>query len=172
MQRAACALVALVALAAGAAFPARADDAADVRFLLGRGEAAAALARADSALAAQARDLPLRFLRGVALMDLGRNAEALAHFETMCQEYPDLPDPWNNVALLQVRAGHLEAARVALENALRADPSHRTARANLGLVHLMLAAQAWEQLANSGPVDPSLMRRLEAVRALLAGATR
>lgn len=154
------------------ALRAHADDAGDIRTLLQRGESAAALARAEAAIAAQPRDAGLRFLRGVALIDLARDADALAHFEAMCQEYPDLPDAWNNVALLQVRAGRLEAGRVALQSALRADPSHRIARANLGLVYLMLAAEAWEQLAGTGPVDPALVRRLEAVRALLAGASR
>lgn len=151
------------------ALPAFADEAADVRALLARGEPAAALARADAALAAHPADVALRFQRGVALMDLGRDAPALAHFERLCEEYPELPDPWNNIALLQVRAGRIEAARAALDNALRADPAHRIARANLGLVHLMLAEAAWQRLADSGPVDPALMRRLEAVRALLAG---
>jgi tetratricopeptide (TPR) repeat protein len=152
--------------------PGRADDKDDIRGLLARGDAAEALRRADRALAADPRNLPIEFLRGVALMDLDRNAESLAQFERMTQAYPELPDPWNNIALLHVRAGRLEPARQALESALRNDPGHRNARANLGLVHLMLAAQAWESLAASGPVDPLLARRLEAVRALLAGAGR
>jgi len=151
-------------------FPAFADEAADIRALLARGDPAAALARADVALAAHPADVPLRFQRGVALMDLGRDAQALAHFERLCEEHPELPDPWNNIALLQVRAGRIEAARAALDNALRADPAHRIARANLGLVHLMLAEAAWQRLVDSGPVDPALGHRLEAVRALLAGA--
>lgn len=152
--------------------PALADDAADLGALLARGDARTALARAEVAMATQPRDAALRFLRGVALMDLLRDGEALEQFEFLCQEHPALPDPWNNVALLQVRAGRLEAARVALENALRADPSHRTARWNLGLVHVMLAVQSWEHVAASGPVDPSQVRQLQSARALLAGVAR
>jgi Flp pilus assembly protein TadD len=143
-----------------------------IRRLLAGGEPTQALERADRALAADPRDVSVAFLRGVALMDLGRDAEALAHFERVSQEHPQLPDPLNNVALLRARAGRLEAAREALEAALRNEPGHRTARANLGLVHLMLAAQAWEQLASSGPLDPALARRLEAVRLLLAEGAR
>ncbi len=159
----------LIALAAAA--PARADDAADVRMLLARGELAQALERAERAAAAKPRDAELQFLRGVVLMDLQRNSEAMAQFERMSQEYPELPDPWNNIALLHVRAGRIELARQALENALRNDPAHRTARANLGLVHLMLAREAFEMLVAGGPVDAVVARRLEAVRQLL-GASR
>jgi Flp pilus assembly protein TadD len=143
-----------------------------IRRLLAGGEPAQALDRADRSLAGDPRDVQAAFLRGVALMDLGRDAEALAHFERMSQEHPQLPDPLNNVALLQARADRLDAAREALETALRNDPGHRTARANLGLVHLMLAARAWESLAASGPLDPTLARRLQAVRALLAEGLR
>ena len=41
---------------------------------------------------------------------------------------------------------------------------------DLGEVHLMLAAQAWELASATGPVDVVLLRRLEGVRALLAAA--
>ncbi|MBI5717438.1 MAG: hypothetical protein HZC37_07095 [Burkholderiales bacterium] len=158
------------------------DDVRAVRELLARGQAEAALQRLLAQDAARDKapapatgsdagvDAELRFLRGVALMDLQRNAEALAWFERMTQDLPELPDPYNNIALLHARAGRLEPARQALETALRNDPSYRVARANLGLVHLMLAVQAWEQVAAAGPVDPQLMRRLEGARALLAAS--
>ena len=149
---------------------AQADDLAEVRGLLARGEPAAALKRAEAGVAAQPRDAQLRFLLGVALMDLGRDTEALAHFTRMAQDYPELPDPHNNIALLHARAGRLEMARQALDTALRNDPGHRTARINLGQVHLMLAVQAFEAASADGPLDARLLRRLEAVRALLAEA--
>ena len=154
------------------ALPAQASDSDVARDLLARGDPTRALERVDGALAREPLDAPLAFLRGVALMDLQRNDEALAQFERLTQQYPELPEPFNNLALLHVRAGRLEPARQALESALRNDPGHRTARANLGLVHLMLARQHWELLAAGGPIDPALARRLEGVRALLASAPR
>ncbi len=113
-------------------------------------------------------DPQLRFLHGVVLMDLQRDDEALAVFTQLTQEYPELPDPYNNIALLQARAGRPDLARQALETALRNDPGHRTARANLGQVHLMLAVQAWEQAAATGPLEAPMQRLLEGARALLA----
>ena len=151
---------------------ARSGELDDIRSLLARGDAAAALARAERLAATEARNVQAQFLRGVALMDLQRDAEALALFEAMSQFHPELPEPWNNIALLHVRAGRIEAAREALGVALRNDPAHLTARTNLGWVHLMLAAQAWEGVAAAGPLDPALARRLQAVRELLAGAGR
>jgi Flp pilus assembly protein TadD len=161
----------LLALALADAHPAWADELAELREQLGRGQAQAALARIESAVARKpelARDPQYTFLRGVALMDLERDAQALSLFEGMTQLYPELPDPWNNIAVLHVRAKRLEPARLALETALRNDPGFRSARANLGLVHLMLAIQAWEAVAASGPMEPALLKRLEGARALVA----
>jgi tetratricopeptide (TPR) repeat protein len=146
---------------------AQADDFGELRALLARGDAATALPRLQQASAADPRDVQMRFLLGVALMDLQRDDEALDHFGRMAQDYPELPDPQNNIALLHARAGRLEPARQALETALRNDPTHRAARTNLGQVHLLLAVQAWELAAAEGPLDTALLRRLEAVRALL-----
>ncbi len=158
------ALICLVCLC----LPAWADEAAEVRELLARGDFAAALQRAEKAAAANPRDAQARFLVGVVLMDSQRNEEALAQFTRLAQDYPELPDPQNNIALLHARAGRLDLARQALETALRNDPSHRLARANLGQIYLMLAVQALEQAAALGPLDAPVQRRLEAVRALLA----
>ena len=166
----------LAALALGSTLlagpQARADEFGELRALLVRGDAAAALPRLQQASSADPRDVQMRFLLGVALMDLQRDDEALAHFGRMAQDYPELPDPQNNIALLHARGGRLEAARLALETALRNDPTHRAARSNLGQVHLLLAVQAWELAAADAPLDTALLRRLEAVRALLLSASQ
>lgn len=146
---------------------AHATDADEVRALLARGDFNAALQRADAAAAAKPRDAQARFLQGVVLMDMGRDDAALGVFTSLSQQYPELPDPYNNIALLHARAGRLEQARQALAAALRNDPTHATARANLGQIYLMLAAQTWEQAAAAGTLDAPLRQRLDAVRALL-----
>ena len=170
LDRAALLLTAGFFAAMGVTTAAHADEAGEVRALVARGDLSAALGRADKAVAAQPRDAALRFLRGVVLMDLARDAEALDAFTLLTQEHPDLPDPYNNIGLLHARAGRPEAALAALQEALRCDPGHRTARANLGQVHVMLAVKAWDQLARSGPLDPALQRKLETARSLLAPA--
>lgn len=164
------ALLALAALLL-AAGPAQADAADEVRSLMARGEHAAALQRAQHNADANPRDAQARFLQGVVLMDIGRDDDAMSLFSKLAQRYPELPDPMNNIALLHARAGRLDQALTALQAALRNDPGHRTARTNLGHVHLMLALQAWEQVAATGPLDAPLRRRLEAARALVGMPT-
>lgn len=139
----------------------------EARDRMARGDTAGALERVQQGLSRQPDNAQLRFLQGVALMDLGRDTQALDVFRQLHQDYPELPEPLNNIGLLQARGGQLESARQSLQDALRADPQHRAARANLGQVYLMLAVQAWER-ASTGMPDADLLRRLEGARALLA----
>jgi Flp pilus assembly protein TadD len=151
---------------------AQASPLAEIRALLGRGEAVRALPMAEKLFAAEPGNAQAEFLLGVVLMDLRRDADAAAVFERLHQRYPELPDPLNNLGLLHARAGRLDAARQALESALRNDPQHRTARLNLAQVHLMLAQRAWEEAARLSPLAPELLLRLEAVRSWLAVPSR
>ena len=149
-----------------------ADTPEEVRALLASGDLLSALVRAQAGVAARPGDAQSRFVLGVVLMDLGRDEQALVVFNELSQTYPELPDPLNNIALLQARAGQLEPARQSLEAALRNDPAHRAARVNLGQVHLMLAAQAWSQASAAMPGDNALLQKLQGVRALLAPSGR
>ena len=159
-------LLALLALPLAAAV--WADEAAEVQRLVRAGELPAALARAERASAAEPGDAKLRFLNGVILMDLQRDAAALSIFERLTEDFPELAEPYNNIALLQARAGKLDEARAALETALRNDPTLRSARSNLGDVYLRLAMRAWEAVAAEAPGDAGLQRRLRVAREIVA----
>jgi Tfp pilus assembly protein PilF len=99
------------------------------------------------------------------LIDARQDAEAMELFVAMTEQFPSLPEPFNNIALLHARAGRWDAAREALESALRNDPGHRIARENLGDVHLQLALQAWGAAA-AGNGGPALQRKLKIGREL------
>jgi Flp pilus assembly protein TadD len=167
LQRVAAGLLVAMAASLGTS-AAMADESTEIRALIAQGDLATALVRSDKAVAANPRDAQARFLNGVVLMDLRRDDDALERFTRLAQEYPELPDPYNNMALLHARAGRLELARQALEVALRNDPGHPAARANLGQVYLMLAVRAWELAAAAAPMDQPLQRKLLSARALLA----
>lgn len=152
--------------------PARADIGTEIQALLSSGQAPQALVRAQAAVAANPRDPQARFMLGLVSMELGKNAEAMAIFMQLAQQYPELPDPLNNIALLHVRANALPLALEALESALRNDPSHTLARTNLAEVHLMLAVQVWEKLAAEGALSAATAQRLKTVRGQLQPASR
>jgi Flp pilus assembly protein TadD len=152
------------------ALAARADDLADILRLQSAGNAAAALPLAERALAAKPRDAQLRFVRGVLLADLGRADEAMAVFRQLVEDYPELAEPYNNLAALHAARGDLDSARAALEQALRARPGYATAHENLGDTYAMLAARAYAEAARLDVDNRSAPAKLQLVRGLLQSA--
>jgi Flp pilus assembly protein TadD len=149
--------------------PLRADEYQDIQKLYRAGDLQQALRRADEAIAAQPRDAQVRFLKGVMLSDLNRNAQAVDVFTALTQDFPELPDPYNNLAVLYAADGQWQRALIALQTALRNDPSHRAARENLGDVHLALAVQAWTAAqAGAKGDDAGLRRKLQLAREIQA----
>lgn len=98
-------------------------------------------------------DVQLLFLRGRALAALDRNDEAIEHYLTMTTLYPELPEPWNNLAAVYVKQGKLDMARDALQMALKADPRYPAAMENMGRVQLLLAQRSFRQAESLGAVD-------------------
>lgn len=127
-----------------------------------------ALQRLDRALAERPGDAELRFLQAVLLTETGRAEEAATWYERMTQDFPELPEPHNNLAVLRAAAGQLDAARTLLETALRLAPEYRTARENLGDVYTRLAWRAYAAAAQGVTSEPLLLRKLALARDLSA----
>lgn len=135
------------------------------------GKVAEALTAAQRASAASPGDANLRFLLALRLAEAGRDAEAFEHFERLSQEFPELPEPFNNLAVLAAARGQLDKAKMLLEVALRNDPGYLAAHQNLGDVHLRLAAKAYESAAAGPRPDDAVLRKLRLTRQLLDALT-
>ncbi|MEO8652978.1 MAG: tetratricopeptide repeat protein [Ramlibacter sp.] len=157
-----------LAAALGWTGSARADDYGDVNGLLRSGNAAEALARADQYLASKPRDPQMRFLRGVILTEAGRTAEAIETYHSLNQDYPELPEPYNNLAVLYAAQSQFDKARTALEQALRANPAYATAHENLGDVHAKLASLAYNKAQQLDPSNTGVAPKLALIRQLFA----
>ena len=137
----------------------RADDIVDVQKLLATGKNAEALQKADQFLASKPRDPMMRFLRGISLSQAGRTPEAITTFTKLTEDFPELPEPFNNLAVLYAQQGQYDKARTALEMAIRTNPSYATAYENLGDVYAKLASQAYSkalQIDTRSQVAPKL----------------
>lgn len=143
---------------------ARADETADIARLARSGQGEEALKRIDALLAKQPADAQIRFMKGVMLSET-RPAEAIAIFVKLTQDYPKLPEPYNNLAVLYAAAGQYDKAKAALDKALRTHPAYATAFDNLGDVHARLASQAYDKAlqipaGKPAPAQLALMRTL------------
>src|SRR5438105_3638777 len=98
----------------GAAAAARADDLQDAQQLFKSGHAQQALERVNRALAANPREPQARFLKGLIFTEQGKQQEALDIFAKLTQDYPNLPEPYNNLAVIYAGQGQYDKARAAL----------------------------------------------------------
>jgi Flp pilus assembly protein TadD len=157
--------------------PAFADEYRDVYQLYKSGNPGQALERIDAHLAHKPHDSRMRFLKGVILTEQVRRPEAIAVFTELTQDFPELPEPYNNLAVLYAAQGNYLRARETLEMAVRTHPGYATAYENLGDVYAMLASQAYEKAAQldrnnvTAPRKLAMTRELFTVKAL-GGANR
>jgi Flp pilus assembly protein TadD len=137
----------------------------EIERLLRAGQTVEATQRLDRALGADPRNAELRFLKAVMLAEAGRSNDAAEIYTRLTQEYPELPEPYNNLAVLQAAQGRLDEAREALETALRNDPGYAVAQENLGDIYVRLAARAYER---AGSRSPQAQRKLQLARQLVS----
>lgn len=159
-------LASLLALSLGlmSTGPARADEVSEVQAILAAGKAAEGLKKVDQLLAAKPEDPRLRLQRGIALSLLNRNAEAIGVFQKLIETHPELPGPYNNLAVLYGNQGEYEKARQALELAIRTNPAYATAFQNLGDVYARLAGQAYKKALALDKNDGVLPLKLAVVQ--------
>lgn len=151
----------VIAVAAGLlCSQAYADEYADVSQLVRTGKLQEALAKADQYLATKPKDPQMRFLKGVIQRDGGKTADAISTFTKLTEDFPELPEPYNNLAVLYAGQSQFDKARTALEMAIRTNPSYATAHENLGDVYAKLASQAYNKAlqldTNNAAVPPKL----------------
>ena len=127
-----------------------------------------AQAKAEQYLTTHPKDPQMRFLKGVIQQQRGQTDEALTTFTLLTQDYPELPEPYNNLAVIHAAQNQYDKARIALEMAVRTNPNYATAHENLGDVYARLAAQSYGKALQLDGGNTSAPPKLKAVNVLLA----
>jgi Flp pilus assembly protein TadD len=164
----ACAVLAAAWPAAAQKPPPPPSAATEIGELMKAGRHDDALARADARLKDNPRDAQVRFMRGVILAEQGKTVEATAVFETLIQEFPELPEPYNNLAVIHAAQGRYESAWRLLQQALAAQPNYVTAYENLGDLYLSMAEQAYGKALGLDSGNLVAKAKLETTRELNA----
>ena len=136
---------AVAACLALAPFVAAAAVTGEVQSLIQQGQYQKALAQLDALVDDNPQDAEVRFTRGLVLVQLARTDDAIRVFADLTRDYPQLPEPYNNLAVLYAQKGDYEQAREALEAALATHPSYATAHENLGDIYAALAGAAYNR---------------------------
>lgn len=167
----ACAVLAAASLGSGLVW-AQADEYAEVNRLVRAGQYNEAMYKADQYLTSKPRDPQMRFLKGVIQTESGKTTEAINTFAKLTEDYPELPEPYNNLAVLYAGQSQFDKARAALEMAIRTNPSYATAHENLGDVYAKLASQAYSKALQLDGNNPAVAPKLSLIRNLFAGDAR
>lgn len=148
-------------------FPTHANS--EIQNQLASGNYAIALRLLEQKLTSHPDDVEARFLQGVTFVLLRRPEQASSVFLSLSREYPQLPEPANNLAVLQAQRGDLVAAQSTLEGVLQKHPDYSPAYENLGDVFTARAEAAYaraQELDASGGVLKEKQLILSQLRAL------
>jgi Flp pilus assembly protein TadD len=168
--------LAAAALAAVVLSPAPARAQADpldrASELVRQGRYELALEPIEARLARDPKNARARFLKGVVLAEQRKSAEAIRLFTELTQEFPELPEPYNNLAVLYAAQGDYQKARTALEMAIRAHPGYAVAHENLGDLYAKLASQAYEKALQLDGSNRAARTKLNLIRELFSETRR
>jgi tetratricopeptide (TPR) repeat protein len=165
-------LAAVAVLVALAAAPACAGEAQDINQQFRKGDLAGALERANTYLAKNPKDAQVRFLKGLILADMGKTNDAIQVFTALTEDYPELPEPYNNLAVLYAAQGKYEAAKNALEQAIRTHPSYATAHENLGDIYAKMASLAYDKALQLDTGNATAQTKLALIKEIVGGQPR
>ena len=87
---------------------AAADELQDANALFKQGNHAQALDKVNSYLANHPKDAKARFLQGLILTEQNKSTEAIKVFTALTEDYPELPEPYNNLAVLYAAQGQYD----------------------------------------------------------------
>ena len=139
--------------------------------LFERGRAGEALAEVERLLEQSPDDAEARFLKGIIYADLGQTSQAIEVFASLTQDYPELPEPYNNLAVLFAEQGEFEKARDSLLAAIQTHPSYSTAHENLGDLYAKMAGIAYDRALEEDRSNQSARLKLSAVNGLFSAPT-
>ncbi|MGZ5067294.1 MAG: L,D-transpeptidase Cds6 family protein [Usitatibacter sp.] len=162
---------ALLAAALGAiplSWAAPADDLKEAQRLYGQQKLQPALDKIEVYLRAMPRDPQGRFLKGLILTEQKRVPEAIQVFTGLTEDFPELPEPYNNLAVLYASQGNYDKAKSALELAIHTHPSYATAHENLGDIYAQLASRAYDRALQLDKTNTTAQLKLAMVKDLFS----
>ena len=126
-----------------------------------------AIKRINELLVKNPRNVQLRFVLARLQIELKQYTAAQKTLIEITQQFPELAEPYNNLAALAANQGQWIEARDYLELALKLKPSYAIASANLGEVYTRLAAKSYIDAAKQRTNQREYQRRATALLGIL-----
>lgn len=159
-----------LALTGTTAFAGIVEDGKEASKLYQAGKLDAALAKANAVLAVQPKDAQARFVKGLVFTEQDKKNDAIAVFTGITEDFPELPEPYNNLAVLYAGIGNYDKAKAALELAIHTHPSYGTAHENLGDVYAQMARRAYDKAFQLDKSNAAAKSKLAVIKDLFPSA--
>ena len=172
LSRIVSALAVVAICSTAASLPVHANELLAIQALMKQGNQSQALDRANAYLASHPKDAQARFLKGVILSEQNKNAEAIKVFTALTEDFPELPEPYNNLAVLYASQQQYEKARLALEQAIQTHPSYATAHENLGDIYAKMASEAYDRALKLDKANTAAQTKLALIKDIFPINTR
>ncbi len=140
----------------------------DIQLLINEGQHKEALKLTEEQLSRNASDIKLQFMKGLILTRLDRYADAENVFIQLTKENPDLPEPFNNLAVVYAAQGKYTEASEALKSAINTHPTYATAHENLGDIYAKMASRAYNQALELDTSNNTAREKLSLVNELMS----
>ena len=152
--------------------PAQATEVQEINQQFRNGDLPGALDRANRYLVKNPKDAQARFLKGLILADQGKTNDAIAVFTGLTEDFPELPEPYNNLAVLYASQSKYDAAKNALEMAIRTHPNYATAHENLGDIYAKMALIAYDRALALDSKNATAQTKLALIQGMIQGQPR
>jgi tetratricopeptide (TPR) repeat protein len=158
----------LLALLSAATFAVAgsAEDLKDAAKLYQQNKFDAAMTKVNGVLTQTPKDAQGRFLKGLIFTEQKKIPDAIQMFTGLTEDYPELPEPYNNLAVLYAGQGNYDKAKAALELAIHTHPTYGTAYENLGDIYAQLARRSYDKALQLDKSNATAQSKLAMVKDL------
>ncbi len=147
---------------------ASADIYSDIQSLVKQNKLNEALKLADEGISREQSDIKLNFIKGLILTRMDRLGDAEQVFVQLTKDNPELPEPYNNLAVVYAAQGKYNQAEDALKSAINTHPSYATAHENLGDIYAKMASRAYNQALELDTGNTTARAKLSLVNELIS----
>jgi tetratricopeptide (TPR) repeat protein len=159
-------MVGFMALLSTAVMAGPAEDLKDAAKLYQQNKFDAAMSKVNGVLAQTPKDAQGRFLKGLIFTEQKKITDAIQMFTSLTEDYPELPEPYNNLAVLYAGQGNYDKAKAALELAIHTHPTYGTAYENLGDIYAQLARRSYDKALQLDKSNATAQSKLAMVKDL------
>ena len=117
----------------------------EIKLLLKNGKYVLAETLTNKSIEENLNDPELLFYKGIIETNMGKNNQAIDTFRNLTDRFPELPEPYNNLAVLYAEKGQFSLAKEILEQAIKTNPSYLTAHINLGDIFTKMASESYNK---------------------------